>query len=371
MNLIIKIRNIILGGLYRQILKRALFMINPEKVHDRFIKVGSYIGASKSFRLATKALYGYSHPSLSQTILGITFENPIGLSAGFDKNAVLTDIIPSVGFGFEEIGSITARPYEGNPGIRLWRLPKSKSLAVYYGLMNDGADAISAKLKDKRFNIPTGISVAKTNCKENCDVDEGVRDYVYTYRSFSGIGHYDTINISCPNVFGGQPFHDSDSLKKLLEGLSSVPKTKPMFIKISPDLSADEVDGIIKTSKMFDVDGFIISNLTKPRNNPNIKDVNVPDVGGLSGKVVEHLANNLIKYVHSRVKGEFIIIGCGGVFSAEDAYKKIRLGASLVQLITGMIYQGPQVVSEINQGLVRLLERDGFKNISEAVGVDV
>ncbi|KKU48656.1 MAG: Dihydroorotate dehydrogenase 2 [Parcubacteria group bacterium GW2011_GWA2_46_9] len=345
-------------------------MSDPEDVHDRMIGVGKFLGRYAITRRTTAFLFSYSHPMLEQNILGINFFNPISLAAGFDKNAELIDILPSVGFGFMEVGSITGEPCAGNPKPRLWRLVKSKALVVYYGLKNDGAEAIAARLKNKKTTIPLGISIAKTNSEKTIETEAGISDYVKAYEKFINIGDYCTINISCPNAYGGQPFTNAESLEKLLNRIDTILASKPIFLKISPDLNHDEIDGIIEVAGRHKISGFICTNLTKNRNNEKIKDAAVPEKGGMSGKVVEELANELISYIYKKTNGQFVIIGCGGVFSAKDAYKKIRAGASLVQLITGMIYEGPQVISEINQGLISLLARDGFSNISEAVGAD-
>jgi dihydroorotate dehydrogenase len=332
------------------------------------VSIGVFLGKFKITRFITKLTFGYSNKMLEQEILGIKFKNPVGLSAGFDKNAQLTQILPSVGFGFEEVGSITGEQCKGNEGTRLWRLKNSKSLLVYYGLKNDGADVISKRLKDKNFRIPIGISIAKTNSPETCETETGIADYLKAYKAFENIGAYFTVNISCPNTFGGQPFTDPEKLEKLLVEIKKLPKSKPIFVKISPDLPNEQIDQIIKVVDKSNIDGFIISNLTKNRDNKNIKDKLPSDHGGMSGKIVEDLANDLISYVYHKTEGRYLIIGSGGVFTAEDAYKKIKLGASLVQMITGMIFEGPQVISEINRGLVKLLKKDGYKNISEAVG---
>lgn len=334
------------------------------------VRLGRWLGSWKLARSMIAGFFGYRHTILSQRIMGIRFENPVGLAGGFDKNAELTDIIPSVGFGFEEVGSITGEACEGNPKPRLWRLPKSKSIAVYYGLKNDGARAISTRLKEKTFSIPIGINIAKTNTKETVETEAGIRDYEKAFTSLKDIGNYMTINISCPNAFGGEPFTRPDALDKLLHRLDSIETDKPIFLKISPDLSPDHVDALIDVARKHRVHGFICSNLTKNRKKAGVASDPVPEKGGLSGKAVEHLANDLIRYVYKKTNGAYIIIGCGGIFSAEDAYKKIRLGASLVQLITGMIFEGPQAVSSINMGLVSLLKRDGYQHISEAIGVD-
>ena len=364
-------RNALLSATYKAILKPLFFMRDPEIVHDGMSAVGEFFGRHAITRSLASAFFSYSNKRLEQNILGTKFPNPVGLSAGFDKDAKLTDILPHLGFGFAEVGSITGEPCVGNPKPRLWRLRKSKSLLVYYGLKSEGCEKVSGRLRGKKFLIPIGTSVAKTNCRETAEVSAGIADYVKAYKAFADIGSYTTINISCPNAFGGQPFTEAGRLDKLLRETDKIKTKKPVLLKISPDLAKKEIDAIINVAEKHHVHGFICTNLTKNRSNKKIFDKNVPEVGGMSGKVVEYLANDLIAHVYKKTKGKFIIIGCGGVFSAEDAYKKIKLGASLIQLITGMVFNGPQAISEINQGLVRLLEKDGFSNISEAIGADV
>lgn len=353
---------------YQWILKPIFFKFDPETIHDKMSAFLYFLGKYSFTRKMASFCWDYKNPVLEQNILGINFENPVGLSAGFDKNAELIDIMPSLGFGFTEVGSITGEYCEGNPKPRLWRLKESKSLAVYYGLKNDGCEIISQKLKGKKFKIPVGISIAKTNCPETVDTDNAIKDYFKAYQAFAKIGNYITINISCPNAYGDQPFTDVTKLEALLVKIYSIPKTKPIFIKISPDLAEKEVDDIINLAIKFNIDGFVCTNLTKNRNNKNIIDETVPEKGGLSGKAVGDLSLELIKYVYKKTKGKFVIIGVGGISNAEDAYRKILAGASLLELITGMIFEGPQVISDINLGLTKLLKRDGYKNISEAVG---
>ncbi len=354
--------------IYKYVLKPIFFKFDPEEVHDHITSMGIFLSKYTITKKLTRFFFKYSNPILEQKILDINFKNPIGLSAGFDKNAELTNILEDVGFGFEEVGSITGEYCSGNQKPRLWRLKKSKSLAVYYGLKNDGCEAISKRLQNKKFKIPIGISIAKTNCKETTDTDKAIEDYFKAYKAFINIGDYFTINISCPNAYGGQPFTDSKKLESLMTKIISISRVKPIFLKVSPDLNKQEIDEVINVAEKFKIDGFICTNLTKNRNNKNIKDENVPEVGGLSGKVVDTMSDDLIRYIYKKTTGKFVIMGVGGVFSAEDAYRKIKAGASLIQLITGMIFEGPQVISEINLGLVKLLKKDGYKNISEAIG---
>lgn len=367
---VIKIRNKVTRFLYGNLLKPLFFKFDPETVHDRMIIAGGLLGTNSLSKKLTELLFSYSNKKLEQKILSIKFSNPVGLSAGFDKDARLLNILPSVGFGFAEIGTITGEACKGNAKPRLWRLKKSKSLVVNYGLKNEGCEEIAHRLKNKKLGIPIITSIGKTNCKETAETEAGIRDYLKAYKEFTNIGQIFDINISCPNAFGGTPFSNPKKLDQLLFQVDRIPSNKPIFLKMPADLTDKQLDGILSVVRKHKIAGFICSNLTKNRNNKRIID-KVPEKGGISGKVVENLADNLIAKVYRRTKGKYIIIGCGGVFSAEDAYKKIKLGANLIQLITGMIFEGPQIIGEINQGLVRLLRADGYTNIAQAIGKGV
>lgn len=356
-------RNYILHKKYQWILKPILFKFDPEMVHDHFTKVGQFLGKYNITKKITGIFLGFKDPSLRQNIFGINFENPVGLSAGFDKNATLVDIMPSVGFGFMEVGSITARPYDGNPKPRLYRLPQAQTLRINYGLKNLGAEILHEKLQNKTFPLPVCINIAKTNVSETSEINRGIEDYFFTYKIFQNIGDFFTINISCPNTCEEKPiFAEPQNLDLLLGKIFSIPKIKPVFVKLSPDLAETTLNEILKVCEKHGVDGFICTNLTK------VNLFNHSGKGGFSGKAVQKLSDEFIRKVYKFYNGEKIVIGVGGIFSAEDAYRKIKAGASLVELITGMIFEGPQVISEINQGLVKLLRKDGYRNISEAVG---
>jgi dihydroorotate dehydrogenase subfamily 2 len=355
---------------YQHLAKPFFFQRDPEDVHDHVTATGAWMGSHNLPRMLLQSWFGYEHPALAQDILGIHFSNPLGLAAGFDKNARIIPAIAGVGFGFEEIGSVTGEPCAGNPRPRLWRLPNSKSLAVYYGLKNDGCEIIASRLAAQTFPIPVGISLAKTNSPQTVHEAEGIRDYVKAARAFieRGIGQYFTINISCPNAFGGEPFTDPARLDHLLSAITALPSSKPLFLKLPADLPFDHLDLLVDVARRYHIRGLICTNMTKNHKSNTITDAMVPPKGGLSGKPVEPLSNRMIEYLYRKNGHEFVLVGCGGVFSAEDAYQKIRLGASLIQLITGMIFEGPQLIHEIKRGLVALLARDGYKDISQAIG---
>lgn len=345
-------------------MKPLFFQFDPELMHNLFIGVGKFLGKFKLTKRITRDLFQYENSMLKQKIFGIEFANPIGLSAGFDKNVEITNIIEDVGFGFEESGSVTKLENAGNEGKRLMRLPKKRSLWVNLGLNNKGVEEISQRLKGKRYNIPLCVSIAKTNCPETVDDIIGRDDYIYSLKKFNdlNVGNFYVLNISCPNAYGGQPFSRPKAYESLLKESDKLKIKKPLFVKLSPDLTKKELDDILKISGKHKIQGFIISNLTKKH---------TLDKGGLSGKAVEALSNKILRYVYLKTKGKYVLIGVGGVFSAKDAYRKIKLGASLVELITGMIYEGPGLIGEINYELAQMLKKDGYKNIKEAIGKNV
>jgi dihydroorotate dehydrogenase len=362
---------------YTKMLKPVLFRMDPEFTHDLFVGIGRIIGSNPLTRGLTSLVFAYRNPMLEQEILGIRFTNSIGLAAGFDKNARLTKVMPCVGFGFMEAGSVTGEPCKGNPKKRLWRLPQSRGLVVNYGLVNDGAAAVCDRVRlsvsehpnTRTPAFPIGISMARTNSKDCADDDKGIADYVKSFNACLDVGDYYTINVSCPNSYGGQYFHRPEALDRLLGALDRIETSKPVFLKLSPDTSYEDLDRIIFVVNKHRVHGFVISNLTKRFDNAAIERGELKGAeGGVSGKPVERFANDFISRMYKAAGGRYVIIGCGGVFSAEDAYEKIKRGASLVQLITGMIYEGPQLIGQINKDLVRLLKKDGYSNVSQAVG---
>lgn len=355
----IKFRNKIMNFSYQKIAKPIMFLQDPERTHKQAIMAGKILQSNFITRSATKMLFNYQNEMLVQEINGMRFRNPIGLAAGFDKNAEIISTIENIGFGFTEVGSITAKACAGNTGKRLWRLPEKESIRVNLGLNNKGADEISKGLSGKKFGIPIGISAAKTNCKETADREEGIKDYIETLKKFENIGDYFTINISCPNAYGGQPFNDAESFELLMKEIDKLKIKKPILIKMSPDLTKENNKQLIDISKKHNISGFICSNLTKKHKFEN---------GGLSGKAVSQKADELLSQIYLETKGKTTLIGAGGIFSAQDAYEKIKLGANLLQLITGMIYKGPSIISDINIELSELLKKDGYESIKEATG---
>ena len=276
-----------------------------------------------------------------------------------------------------EGGSLTFNKCEGNPRPWFHRLPKTQSLVVYAGLANNGVKAIIKTLNsypsDTFKGFPLNISIAKTNSKKTCTDKEAISDYIGSMELLQKArwGDIYTLNISCPNVYGGEPFTTPDRLEALLHEVDQLNLKQPLFIKMPSHLAWKEFNILLKVADRHTVQGLTISNLAKERGQAKLMDP-LPETikGNLSGKPTWDLSNNLIRQTYKKYGKRFVIIGVGGIFSAEDAYTKIKLGATLVELITGMIFEGPQLIGQINRGLVKLLEQDGYHTVSEAIGVE-
>lgn len=368
----------IIGVLYRKMLKPFFFRFDAEFIHNMMTDRGELIGSIAPLRAIFTYIFVQKFPVLEQTVAGISFRNPIGLSAGFDYEAKLTQVLPAVGFGFQTVGTVTNLPYEGNATPRLGRLVESKSLLVNKGFRNAGMYNILKKISGKQFAIPVGISIGRTNTTIFSKIEQAIEDVViaFTKAENSKVKHsYYELNISCPNLHGEVDFYKPKNLQMLLQAVTALNLTRPVFIKMPIEKGNKEVLAMMEVITEFPVAGVIFGNLQKDRTDTSFvkKEISAWEgkKGNFSGKPTWKRSNELIKLVYQRYGKSIVIIGSGGVFSAEDAYTKIRLGASLVQLITGMIFQGPQVITEINIGLERLLKRDGFTSITEAIGVDV
>lgn len=370
-NLILSIRGFITRNSYRFILKPLIFLWPPEIAHNKLKAFGKLMSVNAFGRAVLRTMFYYRHPSLKTVVDNVHYDNPIGLSAGFDKDGELTDAYPEIGFGFAELGSFTGEVCPGNPGVgrRLFRMPKSKSILVWYGLNNQGAEKNSARLKDKEFNIPIGVNAAKSNLTPDFVLEDSIEDYLKTLRAFQGIGHYFTINISCPNTQDSEPFVDGGNLAALLKAIVAERTERPIYVKLAADLEIEQVNTIVDLCVEFGIEGVVLTNLAKPEfNKEYVKEELTFHKGAMSGLPLQRIATNMVRHVYRRTRGKLTIIAVGGVFNAEDAYEKITSGANLVEMITGMIYEGPQVMGEINRGLVKLLDKDGFGSIEAAVG---
>jgi len=340
--------------LYRSILKPILFHFDPERVHDWFIALGEKFGNFGPTYTLLNFIYGLRGSGAETTVDGLHYRTPIILGAGFDYNARLINVLPALSFGGVEVGSVTARPCKGNPKPRLTRLPKSQSILVNKGLRNDGVDVIIKRLQNKKKikDFVVGVSIARSNVEETVSVEEGINDYLESFKKLNeaNVGDYFTLNISCPNAFGGETFAEPVLLEKLLSTLSEVPCDKPFYVKMPINLDWPAFDDLLRVIEKFKVAGVVIGNLNKDYLSLKVRD-EAPEKyrGGLSGRPCFKLSNDLIYKTREKYGRRFTIIGSGGIFSPEDALEKLNLGADLVQLVTGMIYQGPSLMKEISK----------------------
>lgn len=356
-----------------KIAKPILFKIDPEAVHTRAMSHAEFLGTSRFAKKILGLLLKNNAEIYRQTLAGIDFRNPIGLAAGFDYEARLTQLLESAGFGFQTIGTITNGPYEGNTRPMLGRLPKSLSLMVNKGFKNSGASAVARKLAGYTFPIPLGVSIGSTNSLNLKTQAQSIADICAAFKIFEASGarhtHYE-LNISCPNLKGTITFYPPKNLDELLSAIDTLKISRPIFIKMPIEKSADEVVQMLDIILKHKITGIIIGNLQKDRANSTLQtdEVSKFPTGNFSGKPTFTASNEFISLAYKHAGDRLVIIGCGGVFSAEDAYEKIKCGATLVQLITGLIFEGPQLVAEINQKLPTLLQTDSFTHISQAIG---
>ncbi len=300
-------------------------------------------------------LYDYQHPSLEKEVFGLKFKNPVGLAAGFDKNALMVDELASLGFGFVEIGTLTPLPQEGNPQPRLFRLPADKSLINRMGFNNEGVKTAVEKLRKRKSTVLIGGNIGKNKITSN---EQAISDYEICYDALYEVVDYFVVNISSPNTPGLRELQEKEPLKKLLSALKmkndARPKPKPLLLKIAPDLSSHQLDDIVEICLDLKMDGIIATNTTISREGLQTKKQTVEKygAGGLSGKVLKKRSTEVIRYLHQKTKGKIPIIGVGGIASPKDALEKLEAGASLVQLYTGFIYEGPGLIREINEAIL-------------------
>ncbi len=367
----------VLALIYINIIKRIFFAIDPETVHEFMLKQSDKLGGLSVFKKFAQFFMVNTDKSLLQKIASINFATPVGMAAGFDYEAKTTQVLGSLGFGMMTVGTITNMPYEGNPKPRLGRLPKSKSLLVNKGFKNDGVVKIAERLSGMEFDIPIGVSVGRSNSMALTNQKDSIADIVKTFKVLEKSklnNSFYELNISCPNLIHGRvEFYSPKNLHSLLVAIDSLKLKKPVFIKMPIEKGNSQVLAMLKVIAKHKVAGVIFGNLQKDRNNKTLlkEEVIKFKVGYYSGKATFDRSNELIKLAYKNFGKRLVIIGCGGVFNAKDAYTKIKLGASLVQLITGLIYEGPQLIAQINLDLPELLAKDGYKHVSEAIGVDV
>ena len=316
--------------------------------------------------------------SLKTTVAGLDFPTPVGLAAGFDKDAEVPQQMLSLGFGFVEVGTITPKPQRGNPRPRLFRLPEDRAVINRMGFNNEGQPAAFARLIEcTRSHGVIGVNIGANKSsmatsrgagRQDGLSDAAIADYVAGVRAMARVSRYVTINISSPNTPGLRGLQDAGALDELLAAVGEARSGEPIFLKVAPDLEAGDHDRIVRAAIDHKIDALIVSNTTLSR--PPLRSRFASEQGGLSGKPLKSLALKALREFRAASGGEIPLIGVGGIADADDAWERIRAGASLVQLYSAMVYEGPGIARRIAQGLAERLERERFANIAEAVGTE-
>ncbi|MEL6470382.1 MAG: quinone-dependent dihydroorotate dehydrogenase [Cyanobacteria bacterium J06623_4] len=378
--------------LYRSGLRPLLFNTfdaDPETVHRQTIELLSWLAADPAkgalfhqptrlaAQAAMKGAFELRSPTLQQSLWGLSFDNPLGLAAGFDKDGTAARAWPLMGFGFAELGTVTYHPQPGNPKPRMFRLVADQAALNRMGFNNQGAAALTARLAahwpQGTYPVPIGINLGKSKITP---LEAAAEDYRKSFELLKAQGSYFVVNVSSPNTPGLRSLQAKEQLAPILEALQSAnTESKPLLVKISPDLATEDICEIVQLAQDFDLSGIIATNTTiekKGLQTERIKATGkllVEEAGGISGTPVTQRSTEVIRLIYRQTKGTLPIVGVGGIFTADDAWEKITAGASLLQTYTGWVYEGPTMVKTLLKGLVDRLRSHDLKNISEAVGL--
>jgi dihydroorotate dehydrogenase len=353
--------------MYQSIIKPILFLSDPEEIHHKVFKWTKTLFNLPFSDKLVKNIYTVNHKSLEKEVFGLIFPNPVGLAAGFDKDAKLFNELACFGFGFIEIGTLTPKPQPGNDKPRLFRLPEDEAIINRMGFNNQGVEVAVQRLKNKKQNIIIGGNIGKNKATPN---EEAVKDYEFCFRALFDYVDYFVVNVSSPNTPNLRDLQEKEPLTKLLLRLKELNRElaaktsvklrekgegRPILLKIAPDLTNSQLDDIIDIVKKSGIDGVIATNTTISREGLNTSKTVIENIGagGLSGKPLTNRSTEVIKYLSEKSGKAFPIIGVGGIHSPEDTIEKINAGADLIQLYTGFIYEGPGLVKRINKSLIK------------------
>jgi dihydroorotate dehydrogenase len=339
--------------MYKAIIRPLFFKFQPEEIHYKVFDLIKFTSKVPGMKGLYRALYNYKHPSLEREVFGLKFDNPLGLAAGFDKDAKLYNELGNFGFGFIEIGTITPKAQDGNPKPRLFRLPADKALINRMGFNNGGIDNAVSRLKDRKTKVLIGGNIGKNKLTPN---ENAADDYIKCFDGLFDYVDYFVVNVSSPNTPNLRALQDKEPLTALLNTLQIQNKTKsnpkPILLKIAPDLSNEQLDDIVGIVSKTKIAGIIATNTTIDRSAliTSNSEIEAMGAGGLSGKPVKDRSTAVIAYLHKQMPN-VPIIGVGGIFTAEDAIEKLKAGASLIQVYTGFIYEGPAMIRRINRAI--------------------
>nr|NQU91983.1 quinone-dependent dihydroorotate dehydrogenase [Bacteroidota bacterium] len=344
--------------MYKSLFRPLFFLISPETIHHLVVK-----GLKFFFKIPGKAWFvrkisQVNHPKLEKELFGLKFRNPVGIAAGFDKQAEIYNELANLGFGFIEVGTITPVGQPGNPQPRLFRLPCDQGLINRMGFNNDGVEHAIRNLKKRKTDTIIGGNIGKNTATPN---EKAVDDYVFCFEQLFEHVDYFVVNVSCPNITDLQELQDQKNLVRILGRLQEInlakSRRKPILLKVSPDLNNQQLDEVIEIVAETGIDGVVATNTTISRNNLQTyaREIEKIGNGGMSGKPIRERSTEVIRYLSEKSNKAFPIIGVGGIFNAEDAIEKLEAGADLIQVYTGFIYEGPFIAKKINKKLLRLL----------------
>lgn len=342
--------------MYHFFIRPLLFLFPPEFIHHSTFKILKWTGYIPGLASFFRYLFSVRDPKLERTLFGIRFPNPVGLAAGFDKDAVLIDELASFGFGFIEIGTLTPKPQPGNDKPRLFRLPQDQALINRMGFNNRGVDEAVLRLAKRKSKVIVGGNIGKNKVTPN---DKAVYDYTFCFEALYPCVDYFVVNVSSPNTPNLRELQEKEPLKKLLSEVKALNRTKekpkPVLLKIAPDLNEAQLNDVVEILIETKTDGVIATNTTISREGLTTDKEDVASIGngGLSGKPLTKRSTEVISFLRNKLGKNYPIIGVGGIMTPEDAVEKIKAGADLVQIYTGFIYQGPGLVKRINQILIK------------------
>ena len=342
--------------MYKSIIRPIFFLFDPEKVHYFTFSLVKNLCKIPGVSSLFKSLYAVENKDLEREVFGLKFKNPVGLAAGFDKNAVLYNELANFGFGFIEIGTVTPKGQVGNPKKRLFRLKQDEAVINRMGFNNEGLEAAIEQLKKNKGKLIIGGNIGKNT---QTDPKDYTKDYLECFNALHPYVDYFVLNVSCPNVSSHAKLNDRDYLEELIGAVQKAngtfEKQRPILLKIAPDLNAQQLDEIVELIQVTNLDGVIASNTSTARKNLKTSQERLTEIGngGVSGKPVAEKSTKVIKHLADKSNNAFPIIGVGGVHSAEDALAKIEAGATLVQIYTGFIYKGPGLIKEINKAILK------------------
>lgn len=377
-------------NIYRSVVLPIIFSglkADPEWVHHQVLNILNFMDTHSDSQPISRVqtmmekFFCFEDTRLEQTLWGLNFKNPVGLAAGYDKDGVAINAWPRLGFGFAELGTVTFHEQPGNPQPRLFRLPTDRAVLNRMGFNNQGAAVLATRLQGQSKTnsflppslFPYGINIGKSKITS---LEAAATDYLDSFKLLKDWGDYFVVNVSSPNTPGLRSLQNAESLSKILAVLQGENQgNKPILVKIAPDLENEDISSILDLIKEYQISGIIATNTTISREGLKTKIIPATgkavteEAGGISGAPLTQSSTEIIKFIWQETEGKLPIIGVGGIFTAEDAWDKITAGASLIQVYTGWVYQGPGMVKQILQGLLKKLDEQGLNSISEAVGL--